>query len=1057
MTEDELKQNIHQEIERATVKIVVDGWLMGTGFFITNDGYILTAYHCVRTAADTKDDTETEKGYTGRIEVELKSRETIIASLDESKSSSDNDLAILKVDNSSESCLPLGIDSKVFDDVVALGYPMSRESRYKPIGTYFGKISRFLTNETGIETDAVKGQGHSGSALYHYASKRVIGVISEVYKPENMPDSGIAKQVVSLFKTWPELQVITQRVAEHWDKYLEQLGWDKYLKQLGMNVYHRPEIPLPDLKLFRGRTDQIKKLVDKLNDPSKSPIVITGMGGVGKSFLVYYVVDQLIREGHYPDGQAYINLRDINFLHHRDFLAKLVQTFYPNQNVQEKDEETLYRCWREIIKNKNILLFLDNADIQKIEELIDPETPLFLDGCSVIITSRRVLHLSFLAHCVFLEPMNEIEATSLLVSVANFSQKNRLTDVQAKRIAELCGYLPLALSIAANTLNKEITLTSEQYLQALATEKQRLKQLKLKGRSQSSHVDVEASLNLSLMTLTDDLVYFWSKLGMFVDWFDTFDICITLANQSSTAEILLQCEEELAARGGRLQELVERSLVQFFPKGILSPSEQDDEIKQRRNRNRYRLHDLLRELALLKCPPQEELPLKHIHASYYLSISALAEHRYLQESQIEGLKLFDYKLPNIKEGQAWAAKHFHNDDLSIARFAMRYAYAAPQCLKLRLTTAELTKWLETGVEAAKYMETRLAESSDEFVVFRREQASLLNNLGDAYDVLQQFSKAIACYEESLKISRDIKFEELETACLHNLGVAYLNLGQSSNAIWYIKKALKKIRDKSSDITTEGRCYANLAIAYKERGEIDRAFEYVETALQVASDTENLQAEGERYCIRGNLYTVRGEYDRAMEDFQRALDIFQSAGDLWNEGILLDSMARVSIDKEDYQQAIKYAQEGIEIGTRMNNPRINNECHSALALTYLLLGDLPTARIAIEEARKHNHPTNNLQTTLLHGIIAFGQNDHNLAQRLFSEAIEQSRILIERNPSNDEIQAFKELSLYGLELCTTNSANHKVSLSVDETQPAIWSVKRTQPQRLWKKLRDFAGL
>lgn len=1062
MNNDEVvKKSIGQEIAKATVNILVDGQPKGTGFFITPDGYVLTAYHCIG-------------AWPPEIRVKTASGEHFIARLDEEKTSVSHDIAVLKVDACPSLCLPLGgvSSQQVSDEVISLGYPGSDRLDNQQLGFYPGKIFR-LRDDGKIETDAVRGGGQSGGPLYHYNTKRVVGVVVEHYWSKEVQQlaenklvtappkvlAGLAVQLEPLFARWSELESITGQVAKEWDKRLEQLG---------VNIYHHPEINFPDLKSFRGRTEQIKELVEKLNDSAKTPVVVKGMGGVGKSFLVYYVIDKLIREGYYPDGQIYINLRasdlqisSVNEVEEsqKRVLAKLIQAFYPNETVQGKDKETLYRRWREIIKSKNILLFMDNADAEGIEELVDPESPLFMDDCQVVITSRRVLHLSFPIHQIFLDPMNEAEAISFLMEIANFPQKNRLTNVQAKRLAELCGHLPLALHIAANTLNKDVTWNSEGYLRELATERQRLKQLKLKGRvtrlEQPSRVDVEASLNLSLITLADDLANLWKKLGLFVGLFDAFDICSTApSNQPPSKEILLQCEEELDGYNGKLHELAERSLVQFFPKTELSPSEQEDEIKRRRNRNRYRLHELLRELALLKQAPQEELTLKRLYANYYFTVLAEAERRYHQEGQIEGLKYLDYKLPNIREGQAWVAKHFRSDDLSIARLTMRYAYVAPECLKLRLATAELIKWLEIGLEAAKYLDPLLSTEPGEFAVFRREQASLLNNLGTVYDTCQQFDQVISYYEKSLRISREIQFEELETMCLYNLGAARQNLGQSVSAIWYYKKALKRIRNKSVDRTAEGICLANLAIAYKEVGEIDRAFEYVDKALKIAHDTENFQAKGERFCIRGNLYVVRGEYDLAMEDYQRALKIFQDTGDLWNKGILLDSMARTCIDKEDYPQAIKYAVEGIEVAKQMDNPRINNECYSALALAYLLSGDLSTARIAIEEARKYNHPTNNLQVTFLRGIIALGQKDYTLAEHAFGEAFEQGKILIDRNSRNYEARAFKELSLCGLKWCKDGSSDcDTVYQMIDETQPAKGLVKRTQC--LLKKLGDFS--
>lgn len=40
-------KRIEQYIRNATVKLYVNGSFIGTGFFISPEGYVLTAYHCV--------------------------------------------------------------------------------------------------------------------------------------------------------------------------------------------------------------------------------------------------------------------------------------------------------------------------------------------------------------------------------------------------------------------------------------------------------------------------------------------------------------------------------------------------------------------------------------------------------------------------------------------------------------------------------------------------------------------------------------------------------------------------------------------------------------------------------------------------------------------------------------------------------------------------------------------------------------------------------------------------------------------------------------------------
>jgi hypothetical protein len=209
--DDELKKRIHSEIERATVKIFVYNEFQGTGFFITPDGYLLTAYHCF----------DQYPVFADNIIIKTNFGKEFKAPFEEAKSSKLFDIAVLKVDENISISLPLGVVSKehIFDDIVALGYPAGHRDDNQQIGIYPGKISKFR-DDFKIENNAIKGPGQSGGPVYHYPTKRIIGVAVEGYKSEVMTDTALAARIDPLFDKWSELQNITAEVAKSWDERL---------------------------------------------------------------------------------------------------------------------------------------------------------------------------------------------------------------------------------------------------------------------------------------------------------------------------------------------------------------------------------------------------------------------------------------------------------------------------------------------------------------------------------------------------------------------------------------------------------------------------------------------------------------------------------------------------------------------------------------------------------------------------------------------------------------------------------------------------------------------
>ncbi|HEC85854.1 MAG TPA: serine protease [Thioploca sp.] len=213
MTDEALKKRIHNEIANATVKILVANEFQGTGFFITPDGYALTAYHCIG-------------AYPPDIIIETRFGDRFNAELSYAKSlkHNDYDIAVLKVNHNAAHCVPLGTISNrhVTDEIVAIGYPAGDKPEHKDIGYFFSNSSQIRSDKKIQIPDAIKGRGQSGGPVYHYATQRVIGLVLAGYKFDVLMDTGLAVRFDALFEKWPELEIMNNQVAQSWDKRLAQ-------------------------------------------------------------------------------------------------------------------------------------------------------------------------------------------------------------------------------------------------------------------------------------------------------------------------------------------------------------------------------------------------------------------------------------------------------------------------------------------------------------------------------------------------------------------------------------------------------------------------------------------------------------------------------------------------------------------------------------------------------------------------------------------------------------------------------------------------------------------
>ena len=142
----------------------------GSGFILTEDGYILTNYHVIKDAS-----TITVAMYDG------KTYDAALIGCDES-----NDIAVLKIEAEGLTPVTLGSsdDLKVGQDVIAIGNPLG-ELTFSLTKGVVSALGREITLSSGvtmslIQTDCAINSGNSGGALFDLYG-RVIGITNAKY------------------------------------------------------------------------------------------------------------------------------------------------------------------------------------------------------------------------------------------------------------------------------------------------------------------------------------------------------------------------------------------------------------------------------------------------------------------------------------------------------------------------------------------------------------------------------------------------------------------------------------------------------------------------------------------------------------------------------------------------------------------------------------------------------------------------------------------------------------------------------------------------------------
>ena len=151
----------------------------GSGFILTDDGYIVTNYHVIQDALEITVTTFDNTSYDAKV-----------VGYDE-----ENDIAVLKIDANGLTPVVLGDSSKlnVGDDVVAIGNPLG-ELTFSLTKGCVSALDRSITIDNMsmnlIQTDCAINSGNSGGALFNMYGE-VIGITNAKYSNNGAAEATI--------------------------------------------------------------------------------------------------------------------------------------------------------------------------------------------------------------------------------------------------------------------------------------------------------------------------------------------------------------------------------------------------------------------------------------------------------------------------------------------------------------------------------------------------------------------------------------------------------------------------------------------------------------------------------------------------------------------------------------------------------------------------------------------------------------------------------------------------------------------------------------------------
>ncbi|MEV6907851.1 BTAD domain-containing putative transcriptional regulator [Amycolatopsis sp. NPDC051071] len=246
---------------------------------------------------------------------------------------------------------------------------------------------------------------------------------------------------------------------------------------------------------FTGRDAEVTRLLGHARAGHGGSIsALAGQGGVGKTALALQVAHELAAE--FPDGQLYVNLggaRPGPLEPDRALVGLLSALGVPSGHLPEGLEERS-ALFRSLLAGRRLVILLDDAASEAQVRPLLPGTP----SVAVLVTSRTsLLGLEGTRH-LRLDVLTPAQAVGLLAKVAGTTRIGDEPEAAAE-LAGLCGYLPLAVRVAAARLVARPRLSVSQLVRRLSDERRRLDELV------AGDLAVRASLRLSYQGLAPRL------------------------------------------------------------------------------------------------------------------------------------------------------------------------------------------------------------------------------------------------------------------------------------------------------------------------------------------------------------------------------------------------------------------------------------------------------------------------------------------------------------------------------------------------------------------------
>ena len=216
-------------------------------------------------------------------------------------------------------------------------------------------------------------------------------------------------------------------------------------------------------------------------------------------------------------------------------------------------------------------------------------------------------------------------------------------------------------------------------------------------------------------------------------------------------------------------------------------------------------------------------------------------------------------------------------------------------------------------------------------------------------------------------------------------------------------------EKVSDLSLaqQGELHYLTALLYGRLIRYEDGLNQARVAFELLKDTSENERIAKVHLLAGELYSDMGDLKNAEFELRDALAAYRRIGDQENRIEVYNQLARTCFIRAEYNRAIGYLNEAMEISLPLNKPILVAKLFANLGRIYLRLGEFREAKekllSSLDIYEELNDNNNSARVYLSVGYLYFSQRKFEQAEEFYAKA----KDIIDKNKLARESAIFHE--------------------------------------------------